>query len=102
MIYKILITATAKSQMRRAVNWWAEERPDAPSLFIEEFEAALRQLKMVPLAGTRYLPVHSYDLRRILLRRSLYHIYYTVHPADLRVVVRAVWHSARGRKPGLR
>lgn len=102
MIYKIFITATAQAQMRRAANWWAEQRPAVPSLFVDEFEAALGQLRTVPLMGARYSLVKSYDLRRILLQRSLYHVYYTVQPAEVRVIVRAVWHSARGRKPWLR
>lgn len=102
MIYQVFITATAQSQIRQAAQWWADRRPEVPSLFVDELASTLGLLRTVPLVGSRYSSIHSYDLRRILLKRSLYHVYYTVQPTQTRVIVRAVWHSARGRKPHLR
>ena len=42
------------------------------------------------------------EVRRILLRRTRYHVYYTCDPESGSAVIRAVWHAARGRTPRLR
>lgn len=40
-------------------------------------------------------------VRRILLHNSRYHVYYTADSDRREVMVRAVWHAARGQGPEL-
>jgi len=40
-------------------------------------------------------------MRRILMPRTRYHVYYVVADEERRVLVHAVWHTARGRGPRL-
>ena len=56
--------------------WWQRERVSAPDLFVEEFGAALERLAMAPSAGPVYVGGHRRDLRRLLLPRTRYHVYY--------------------------
>lgn len=51
--------------------------------------------------GTRYVWTGSFDVGRVLLPRSKYHVYHS-YEAELDLVkVRAIWHAARGRDPRL-
>jgi hypothetical protein len=44
-------------------------------------------------------PFPLFEVRRFLLPRSRYHLYYSID-GEL-VKVRAVWHTARGKGPSL-
>jgi plasmid stabilization system protein ParE len=43
----------------------------------------------------------SYRIRRVLLTRIHYHLYYSVSPASLTVEILALWHTRRGSLPRL-
>jgi plasmid stabilization system protein ParE len=38
-------------------------------------------------------------MRRILMPRTRYHVYYTADDGDRLVRVHAVWHLSRGQRP---
>ena len=75
-------------------------RHAAPDLSRDEFAAALELIGLQPLAGRRYRRALPAEVRRVILRSTRYHVYYTVREADALVV--AVWSAVRGTGPDLR
>jgi plasmid stabilization system protein ParE len=100
--YRVVITAAAEAQLRRALAWWRDHRGDAPDLLRLEVGQVLMRLATQPSAGSAYPVETPSGVRRVLLRRSRYHVYYTFRPSAAEVVVRAIWHSARGSGPPVR
>ncbi len=94
---KVELSAEARAQVERIDAWWRANRQAAPSLFTDELEQALLTLEKTPAVGVRYAP--KPNVRRLLLKRSHYHLYVALQPT--RVYVVAVWSAYRGRGPRL-
>jgi len=82
-------------------TWWKVNRPAAPDLFRRELEDVVRLVATSPTVGT---PAEIGDadfsgVRRALMRRTRYHVYYRVTGERLEVL--AVWHAVRGELPTL-
>jgi plasmid stabilization system protein ParE len=90
---KVELSAEAEAQVKRIDAWWRENRQAAPDLFADELEQALLALTATPGLGVRYAP--KPNVRRLLLRRTQYHLYVVEEAA--RVYVVAVWSAYRGR-----
>ena len=99
--FRILVSATARRQLHEIAAWWKENRPDEPALFLDQLEASLQRLSALPGSGSPYLLERPVDVRRVLLSRCPYHLYYTVDDDAGTVTIRAVWHTARGHGPPL-
>ena len=99
--WTVLFTDTADKQARAVADWWAAERPAAPTLFVDELSRAIDRLSDMPGSGAPFDSESLAVVRRVLLSGSSYHLYYTVHPERHEVLVRAVWHAARGQGPEL-
>jgi plasmid stabilization system protein ParE len=97
--FRVVVTATAARQIEAAQEWWSRERPAVPDLFLIELRRASAHLANMPGVGTPYPNPAVRGLRRILLRRTGYHVYYTTDADEGLVVIRAIWHGARGRGP---
>lgn len=78
-----------------------KERPSAPDLFADEMIRAVERLKSMPGSGAEFPCTGVPGVRRILLPRCGYHLYYTFESKKREVMIRAVWHSARGGAPEL-
>jgi toxin ParE1/3/4 len=80
--------------------WWKENRQAAPELFVRELEQFIALIAASPTLGS---PAESEDelpgVRRALMQRTRYYVYYRVQGETLEVL--AVWHSARGAGPTL-
>lgn len=100
MTYHVILRPAANKQVDVADQWWRQNRPAAPNLFALELEEAFGILGDAPEIGVSFLRRGVPGLRRLLLRRSRYHIYY-VHEGD-EVQVLAVWSAVRRRTPPLR
>ncbi|WP_437929010.1 type II toxin-antitoxin system RelE/ParE family toxin [Sorangium sp. So ce291] len=87
---------------RAADAWWRENRQGAPSLFAEELAAALRMLRNVPEMGAPYVPKANDGVRRVLMPRTQYHVYYAYVPEERFIGVLAIWSCLRGKPPSLR
>ncbi len=72
-------------------------RSDARDLFTSELDGATLALEDNPALGVGYDPKPG--VRRMLLRRTSYHLYF-VEEVE-RVLVVAVWSANRGRGPSL-
>ena len=95
---KVDLSEEADDQVDEIDIWWREHRLAAPDLFTNKLEQALADLGTMPSLGTIY-DVGEQTVRRLLLRRSHYHLYF-VHEPD-RIYVVAVWSAFRGRGPKL-
>ena len=96
---KIEIGKRARRQVERASSWWQENRPLAPFRFEEEFEGALRQLVSMPKSGVAYPTAKRPTLRRILLPKTEYHVYFALERNETVIVIHSVWGARRGRSP---
>ena len=70
-------------------------------MFSRELEAAVRLLEISPLIGKPYTEAPVPEVRRLLIGRSRYHVYWEVDAASHAVTVLAVWHARRGQGPRL-
>jgi plasmid stabilization system protein ParE len=93
-------TPEVEEQIAAADEWWRLNRLAAPDLFLEELADALDLIGQAPLIGRAYRPSPLPGTRRVLLKRSRYHVYYVPLIAEVRVL--ALWHALRGSGPPLR
>ncbi len=90
----------AAREIERIERWWSKNRPAAPGLFMEELVAAEAHLMTAPETGEAWRARRGRVIRRWLLPKSKYHLYY-VHDAEReRLLVVAVWGAVR-REPKL-
>lgn len=101
-----MIEALAIVFERRAIReaeacdeWWRSNRPAAPDLFVNELEAVVAAVALMPTLGGRAKSARLPGVRRVLLSATRYHVYYRARGATLEVL--AVWHASRGASPGL-
>ncbi len=76
--------------------------PKAPDLLLEELLDAKEQLERFPEAGRSVRRRRFPGLRRVILRRTRYHLYYRYFAQDDEVWVVALWAAVRRRGPQLR
>jgi plasmid stabilization system protein ParE len=95
---EIRTTPHADLQILEIDAWWTANREKAPALFLEELEAGFELISRQPQSGKRYTHPRVVS-RRVLLRKTKFHIYYV--PYEDHVLVVAVWSGIRGRGPDL-
>lgn len=95
------MAAEARKQANAINLWWAENRPAARTLVAAEFQAAVERLATQPACGLTYQLSDKPGVRRLLLPRSRYHVYYEVDEANRVVTILAIWHAVRGQGPRL-
>lgn len=102
MRYRLRVARRAAAQIREAADWWLANRPKAPHAFEEDLEKAFSLISSLP--GTGQVVRHSIirGLRRALLGRVRYYLYYTVDTDEESVKVLALWHANRKGHPRLK
>jgi plasmid stabilization system protein ParE len=98
--YRLRVSRRAESQIRVASDWWLENRPKAPQAFSEEIERAFDLVRALPSVGEPVAHLGLKGVRRVLLGRIRYYLYYQAFPAMEIVEVLALWHTSRGKGPG--
>lgn len=93
-------TPETDDQVRVIDRWWRQHRTAAPALFLDELEAAFSLIGHAPDVGHSYRQSPIVGIRRVLLPRTRYHVYYVARE-DV-VLVLAVWHAKRGSGPPMR
>lgn len=93
MRYRVKITGRALSEYEIGEAWWCVHRDKAPGLLKAEFEEAIGLLAEHPEAGI--LSQDNSELRRLLLRKSRYALYYRVNQDESQVEILAFWHTSR-------
>ena len=81
--------------------WWSKNRPYAPLLFLDELETAERHLSTVPITGQIYGYRKNRLIRRWLLEKTEYHVYFSVNRNAEVIMLHSVWGARRGRGPKL-
>ena len=99
MALRVKVSARAAAQIRRAAEWWAEHRPAAPGAVRIDIGEALALLSREPGVGATYEGARAKGVRRLLVGRIRYFVYYAVNEGTLEVL--AVWHVSRGKQPSL-
>lgn len=95
----VVFLRRAAREIEAVDEWWRANRIAAPELFVSELDAVLSAVALMPSLGAPAKAQRARGLRRVLLRRTRYHVYYRVRDDVLEVL--AVWHAARGVGPGL-
>ena len=111
---RLVVTDDAAAQVRAASEWWYENRPAAPGLFRAELTRAFELIASHPTAGARATNTDLPGVRRVLLRRVSYFLYYRISPEPMAgeppsgdagpeatVEVLGLWHTSRGSDPAL-
>lgn len=101
MRYRLRVALRAESQIREAADWWLANRLKAPHAFEEDIEKAFSLISSLPGAGQRVRHPKIRGLRRALLGRVRYYLYYTVETDEELVKVLALWHASRRGHPRL-
>lgn len=101
MTLSIQVTPEAEIQVEEIDAWWRANRSSASSLFRCEFEDALALLVDTPRLGVLQPESFIPGLRRLLLGRTRFHLFYRVDEAVGGVVVLGVWAAMRGHGPPL-
>jgi len=97
---KIRYTRRAIREIERIDGWWRQNR-DAKDLFLDELDAALRQLSDLPDIGARYETRRGSSVLRLLLPKTKHHVYFRRDPPQNRIMVVSVWSARRRRGPRL-
>lgn len=96
MSLNVRTTPEADDHVRAIDEWWRKHRTAAPSLFLDELEAAFALIASAPNVGHPYRKSPVRGTRRVLLAGTRYHVYYV--PLGDELVVLAVWHASRGKR----
>lgn len=91
---KVILSDEAAAQVRYIDARWRENRSGAANPFVSELEQALTELASL---GTKYEARPGG--RRLLLRRTYFHLYLVRR--DERIDVVTVWSAYRGKGPAL-
>lgn len=89
------ITRRAAREIRAASEWWDENRPAAPEAFREALDKAFDLICTQPNIGTVATNVKLPGVRRILLSKVRYYLYYRLKSKPHAVEVVAIWHTSR-------
>lgn len=99
MSYGVKLAPSAAAQIRQAGAWWLEHRPAARDAFVDELDRAISLIRRFPNSGQAFVDAEQIGVRRVLLRRVRYYLYYVADSEAQLVHVLALWHSSRGSGP---
>ena len=97
MALRVKVSARAASHIRVAAEWWAENRPAAPGAVRKDIGEALALLAQQPGIGASYEGSKTRGVRRLVVGRIRYFIYYRATTDAIEVL--AVWHVSRSKQP---
>lgn len=92
------VSRDAEAQIRQAARWWRENRPAAPGLLHQELQRGFQLIVGEPGIGPQAADLTAPQVRRLLLARIRYFLYYRITGEDV-VEVLAFWHTSRGTPP---
>ena len=97
---KIVILEEAQRHFETKDAWWREHR-DEKELFTNEFEQALRRIVAFPSHGQRYRVARGKQVQRVLMKKTLCHVYYWHSAKEDSIEIHAIWGAIRRRGPRL-
>ena len=102
MKLQIIPSDEAEFQIAELGAWWRRNRTSAPNLFRDNLRKTFATLAESPLIGTPYECEGVPGLRRILVRKTPYHVYYVPALEGGKLYVVAVWSGMLAEGPPLR
>ena len=99
--FTVAFTPRASREVAEAKRWWRANRTKAPDALEEELRTALDLIATTPAIGAVARNVALPGVRRILLNRVNYFLYYRPRAESRTVEVVALWHARRGGSPRL-
>lgn len=93
------LSPRAAEQIRSAAEWWLQHREKAPDAFADDLERGLELIALLPSVGEAAPHSRLTAVRRLLLGRVRYHLYYHHEAESDSVDVLALWHTGRGTEP---
>lgn len=76
MTLPVKLSPQAVRHLRQAKKWWAENRPKAPGAVEDDSEQAVDLIADLPSVGEPVQHSTMPGIRRLLLDRIQYHVYY--------------------------
>jgi len=95
----VVVVDEAEEQLHESVEWWIENRSDAPALVLDEFERCMRLLEASRDVGLRFHRTPVPGVRRLLMKRTKHHVYYVNDPNNEVVYIIAVWGAPNEGDP---
>ena len=99
MRFRLRVVAKAERQIRHAADWWHENRPAARDLLHSELSRAFELITTQPRIGRKSPELGRGEIRRVVLVRSQFFLYYRVLEESQVVQVVGLWHTSRGSSP---
>ena len=99
MSFAIVILPKARRQIVRAAELWTQSHLTARTFLDEELDRALMWLADYPELGIRCPWSRPPEVRRLLLRRVEYVVFYRARPRAQRIEVLALWYARRRDAP---
>ncbi len=96
---KAHFTEAAGAQLKEALAYWREHRPEAPRLIQEELRHALKRIRSEKVVGKHFGRIDGMAVRKLLLKRSKRHVYFSVDRDEDEILIHAVWGAQRGSEP---
>jgi plasmid stabilization system protein ParE len=81
-VRRLRVRKTARAEIGSAFTWYLERSAAAAARFLEAVDEAMRLIEEAP---ERHPIIHG-RLRRVLLRRFPYGVYYKIYPSIISVV----------------
>ena len=97
---KLNISKRARLRAEKIDERWRSEA-DYPHLFAQELYERLMQLSETPQIGSPWPTERRPNLKRLLLEKTQYHIYFEVDERKQEIRILTVWGARRGRTPKL-
>jgi plasmid stabilization system protein ParE len=97
---KLVYAPRARQQIERALKWWRENRPLAPTLLADELDEYLDKLLETPHLGEPWGERGGVEIRKVLLPRTKKKLF-VMRPEPDVVRIVCFWGGQRGRDPKL-
>ena len=97
----VVFWTRAARQVEAAGQWWSENRQGSPEALPEELGRVLDLIARQPGVGVPATNLRLSGVRRILLPRVEYFLFYRLARRRQVVEVLAFWHARRGSSPKL-
>lgn len=71
----VVFQRRATREIEKVDEWWRKNRPSSPDVFVTELERTIAAVAIMPTLGTTARSERAVGVRRVLLRRTRYHVY---------------------------
>jgi plasmid stabilization system protein ParE len=94
----VRFTPEAEAQVNALDAWWRANR-DARDLFARELAKTTALIAGSPKVGKIYMFLDDEPMRKIFMRKTRHHVYYTHDEAGAEIVIHSVWGTPKQHGP---